>query len=253
LKKRSALLKKKDCRRRIVGKGKTVSSRQWLQRQSQDSFVKKARTEGYRCRAAYKLLALEQRYGFLKGARVIIDLGAAPGGWSQVLAQNKSSPLKEKPLLIAVDSRPFSPIEGITFVQGMFEDEKTQRSLISLLQGRAVDVVLSDMAPNTIGRRQIDHLQSLALAEEAYTFAQQYLVSGGHFVTKIFQGGAEKSFFNDLKQNFQNVFFAKPPASRAESCECYLVAMTFRKRGAPSLALTSSLGPLVDPCDVDHA
>jgi 23S rRNA (uridine2552-2'-O)-methyltransferase len=191
--------------------------------------VKKARAEGYRCRAAYKLLALEQRYGFLKGARVIIDLGAAPGGWSQVLAQNRSSPLGENLLLIAVDSRPLSPIEGITFVQGMFEDEGTQRYLASLLQGRAVDVVLSDMAPNTIGRRQIDHLQSLALAEEAYAFARQYLVSGGHFVTKIFQGGAEKSLFEDLRQNFQNVSFAKPQASRTESCERYLVAMTFRK------------------------
>ncbi|MDR0406828.1 MAG: RlmE family RNA methyltransferase [Holosporales bacterium] len=206
----------------------TESSKRWLKRQEADPFVKRARAEGYRSRAVYKLLEIDARYKILQGAKVIVDLGAAPGSWSQVLAQ-KCGQCSEK-TLIALDKLPIVPIEGITFLQGDLEKEVTLRSFACLLQGQYVDVVLSDMAPNTTGHARTDHLKNIVLVEEAYAFAVQHLSIGGRFVAKVFQGGTESGVLTILKQDFEKVFHVKPKASRPESREVYVVAIGFRRK-----------------------
>jgi 23S rRNA (uridine2552-2'-O)-methyltransferase len=197
-----------------------------LQRQASDCFVRQAQKEGYRCRAAYKLLELAQNCGFLREAHVVVDLGAAPGGWSQVLAQQ--CPRVPAPLLIAVDPLPFPPIAGVVSLCGKIEEESTALAIDAVLQGRKVDVVLSDMAPNTMGRASVDHLRSVSLVEAAYDFACQHLASGGHFVAKLFLGGTESSLVTSMKQHFRTVRYVKPQASRSESREIYLVSQGFR-------------------------
>lgn len=207
-------------------KKRTESSKRWLRRQLKDPYVQKAQKEGYRSRAAYKLLELQEKYKFLKAYQVVVDLGAAPGGWTQVLVDlTKSS--EEKPTVFGVDLTPISSLPGAIFLEGDFTKEETLSSLLTLCPER-LDGVLSDMAPSSTGHPQTDHLKLMVLLEEALLFAQQTLKEGGFFVAKVFQGGTEKDLLLALKKDFMQVIHAKPPSSRKESREMYVVALGFK-------------------------
>jgi 23S rRNA (uridine2552-2'-O)-methyltransferase len=201
--------------------GRSTSQQAWLRRQLNDPYVAAARAQGYRSRAAFKLIELDDRYKIItKGARVV-DLGAAPGGWTQVAIQRGAASV------VGVDLLPIDEIAGATLLTGDFNDEDMPARLAALLGGKA-DLVLSDMAPNTSGHAPTDHLRIMALAELALEFATQILTPGGGFVTKLFQGGSEKTMLTTLKQRFEKVRHAKPPASRKDSSELYVVATGFR-------------------------
>lgn len=200
------------------------SSHQWLQRQLNDPYVAAAKEEGYRSRAAFKLLQLDEQFHLLKPGQRIVDLGAAPGGWSQVAASKIGSRGK----LVALDILPMDPIPGVEIVQMDFLADDAPEKLKALLKGSA-DLVMSDLAPSTTGHSRTDHIRIMALAEVAALFAMEVLVPGGALVCKFFQGGAEKELLNQLKKHFTKIKHAKPPASRAESSETYLVAQGFRK------------------------
>jgi 23S rRNA (uridine2552-2'-O)-methyltransferase len=210
---------------KIFGK-MSQSSRLWLNRQNNDIYVKKAICDGYRSRAAYKLIEIDDKFHLVKGAKRIVDLGAAPGGWSQVLAQRASEDAK----IAALDLLTFSPIDGVEQFEGDFEEEAVQNIIIEYLGGKA-DLIISDMAPATVGHRQSDHLRIMRLVESAYFFAQNFLQNGGSFVAKIFQGGEERSFFESVKKNFQKTCFFKPKSSRKESVEIYIVAIQNKSSG----------------------
>jgi 23S rRNA (uridine2552-2'-O)-methyltransferase len=197
------------------------SSQRWLSRQLNDPYVQAAKTQGFRSRAAFKLLELDDKYQLItKGARVV-DLGAAPGGWSQVaLARGAAK-------VVGIDLLPIIPVAGADLIEGDFMAEGMEARLIELLGGPA-DLVLSDMAPNTTGHVATDHIRIMALAGLALDFAVQVLVPGGGFVAKLFQGGAEREMLNTLKLRFRTVRHAKPPASRKDSKEMYVVATGFR-------------------------
>jgi 23S rRNA (uridine2552-2'-O)-methyltransferase len=199
----------------------STSSQRWLQRQLNDPYVAAAKAQGWRSRAAFKLIELDEKYHLIgKGARVV-DLGAAPGGWSQVaLARGAAQ-------VVGIDLLPIEPVEGATFIHGDFMEEGMEQRLTELLGGKA-DLVLSDMAPNTSGHVATDHLRIMALAELALAFACDVLAPGGAFVAKLFQGGAERDMLNTLKLRFRTVRHAKPPASRKDSKEMYVVATGFR-------------------------
>lgn len=200
------------------------SSRRWLDRQNRDPYVKKAINEGYRSRAAYKLIEIDDKFHLIKNARTIVDIGAAPGGWSQVLTERSTSNAK----IAAVDLLKFNPIDDkVRQFFGDFENENLQKEIMGYLDDYA-DLVVSDMAPATLGHRQSDHLRIMGLVENAYFFAQQVLKNGGAFVAKIFQGGEEKKFFDTLKKEFQIAKFFKPKASRSESVEIYVVAIGYK-------------------------
>lgn len=203
---------------------RSESSRQWLQRQLNDPYVAAAKDEGYRSRAAFKLLQLDEKFHFLTNNMRVVDLGAAPGGWSQVVAEKRG-----KGKLIALDLLPIKPIEGVSCLQMDFLADDAPDTIKTLLDGPA-DLVLSDMAPSTTGHARTDHIRIMALAEAAALFASEVLAPGGAFVCKFFQGGAEKELLDMLKQDFATVRHAKPAASRAESSETYLVAQGFRKQ-----------------------
>lgn len=197
---------------------RTEQSTRWLERQLNDPYVRRAKADGWRSRAAYKLIELDERFHFLsRGARVI-DLGVAPGGWAQVAARRGAA------AVVGIDLLPVDPIEGVTLVLGDFLEPGMPERLVGLLGG-APTLVLSDMAANTVGHRRTDHLRTAALAEAGARFALEALAPGGHFVTKVFQGGSEGTMLADLKRAFRDVRHAKPPASRAESVELYLVAL----------------------------
>ncbi len=199
----------------------STSSQAWLARQLNDPYVQAAKSQGYRSRAAFKLLELQDKYHFIaKGARVV-DLGAAPGGWAQVALQCGAA------RVVGVDLLPIIPVAGADFIVGDFLEEGMEARLSALLGGRA-DVVLSDMAPNTTGHVATDHIRIMALAETALMFATTILEPGGAFIAKLFQGGAEKGMLNTLKLRFRTVRHAKPPASRKDSKEMYVVATGFR-------------------------
>lgn len=204
---------------------RSESSRQWLQRQLNDPYVAAAKDEGYRSRAAFKLLQLDEKFHFLKNDMRVVDLGAAPGGWSQVVAQRH-----KQSKIIALDLLPMKPIAGVECLQMDFLADDAPGKIRELLDGPA-DLVLSDMAPSTTGHARTDHIRIMALAEAAALFAHEVLASGGTFVCKFFQGGAEKEVLERLKRDFATVRHAKPAASRAESSETYLVALGFRKSG----------------------
>ena len=199
----------------------TTSSQRWLQRQLNDPYVAAAKAQGWRSRAAFKLIELDEKYHLItKGARVV-DLGAAPGGWSQVvLARGATS-------VVGIDLLPIEPVEGASFILGDFMEEGMEQRLTEMLGGKA-DLVLSDMAPNTSGHVATDHLRIMALAELALAFSCDILKPGGAFVAKLFQGGAEREMLNTLKLRFRTVRHAKPPASRKDSKEMYVVATGFR-------------------------
>ncbi|GHU15100.1 ribosomal RNA large subunit methyltransferase E [Alphaproteobacteria bacterium] len=204
---------------KISGK-MSLSSRRWLDRQNNDPYVKKAHDEGYRSRAVYKLAEIDDKYRLIRNAKSIIDLGAAPGGWSQLLVQRSCDGAK----IVAVDLLQFYPMNGLIQVIGDFEDEAVQSEIMSYTDGKA-DLIVSDMAPSTIGHAQTDHLRIMRLVESAYYFAQSALASGGNFVAKIFRGGEEKKFLDSAKKDFQKVCFFKPKSSRKVSSEIYMVAL----------------------------
>ena len=205
-----------------TARGRTVSSQRWLQRQLNDPYVAEARKRGFRSRAAFKLLQLDDQFGFLKPGARVVDLGAAPGGWSQVAAERAKGGL-----VFGIDLTPIEPIAGATTVTKDFYDEDAPKLLTGLLAGPA-DVVLSDMAAPATGDAQIDHLRVMALAEAAHDFARQVLKKGGTFVAKVLQGGTERTLLAKLKRDFAKVQHVKPQASRADSAEMYVVATGFR-------------------------
>ena len=200
-----------------TGRKRTEQSVRWLERQLNDPYVKRARAEGWRSRAAFKLIELDEKFRILRAGDRVVDLGVAPGGWAQVaLARGAAR-------VVGVDLLPVDPIPGVELVQGDFLDPDMPDRLVALLGGPPT-LVLSDMAANTVGHRATDHLRTVALAEAAAGFALEHLAPGGTFVTKVFQGGSDTGLLADLKQAFAEVRHAKPPASRAESVELYLVA-----------------------------
>jgi 23S rRNA (uridine2552-2'-O)-methyltransferase len=212
------------------GRGRSLSSKLWLERQLNDPYVARAKREGLRSRAAYKLAEIDDKFHFLKTGAKVVDLGAAPGGWSQIVARRVGA-AEGKGRVVAMDLLKMEEVPGVDFLQLDFLDEKAPQVLRDFLGGPA-DVVLSDMAANATGHRQTDHLKIMALAEVAAEFAGEVLKPGGAFVAKVLQGGTEASMLAGLKRDFGSVKHVKPAASRADSAELYLVATGFRGTGA---------------------
>ncbi len=206
--------------------GLKASSRRWLERHLNDPYVARARAEGYRSRAAFKLLEIDERHSLLRPGLKVVDLGSAPGGWSQVASQRTGS-TDERPGVVAIDYLEMEPVAGVTFLRKDFLDEDAPAALIEAL-GTAPDLVMSDMAAPTTGHRQTDHLRTMHLCETAAEFALSVLQPGGNFLVKTFQGGAGAELVARLKQNFASVHHVKPPASRDESVELYLLAKGFK-------------------------
>ena len=215
----------KDADRRVkTGRGRTASSVRWLERQLNDPYVKQAKAEGYRSRAAYKLVELDDRFGLVRGATRVVDLGIAPGGWSQVV--RKRAP---KAAIVGIDLLETEPLEGVEILQMDFMAEDAPGRLVAALGGPP-DLVLSDMAANTVGHKQTDHLRTMALVEAAAWFAVETLEDGGAFVAKVLAGGTDKDLLDLLKKHFRTVKHAKPPASRKGSSDWYVVAQGFKGR-----------------------
>ena len=210
-----------------TSKGRKIGSNLWLQRQLNDPFVAKAKAEGLRSRAAYKLIGLNERYHLLKKGQRVVDLGAAPGGWSLVAAPMVGT-TEANPLIVGIDFLEMDPIPGVVLLKKDFNDADAPDQLIAALGGHKADLVLSDMAAPTTGHRATDHIRIMALVELAADFAIKVLAPGGAFVAKVFQGGTEHELLALLKQNFTTTLHAKPPASRQESAETYLVARGFK-------------------------
>lgn len=209
-----------------TAKKRKNSSTRWLKRQLNDPYVAKSKLDGYKSRAAYKLIEINDKFHILRPGANIIDLGAAPGGWSQVAAKIiKSDSLSAKNRLIAIDLLPIEGIAGVTSFEKDFFEEDTKELIVKSLDGQLADVVLSDMAGNTIGHSSTDHLRIMALCENALAFALTILKPGGYFVAKIFRGGAESDLLSVVKQNFRKVKHFKPNSSRKESSEFYLIAL----------------------------
>ena len=205
---------------------RTLSSQKWLERQLNDPYVARAKREGYRSRAAYKLLEIDEKYHLLKPGQRVVDLGAAPGGWSQIAAKKVGS-AAGKGRVVGIDLLPIEAMPGVEFIELDFLDETAPDKLIELLGGPA-DVVMSDMAANTTGHKKTDHLRIMGLAEAAAHFAREVLAPGGAFVAKVLQGGTEGQLLADLKRDFAAVRHVKPAASRADSAELYVLATGFR-------------------------
>ncbi len=211
-----------------TARGRSAQSTRWLERQLNDPYVRRAKAEGYRSRAAYKLIELDERFGLLKGARRVVDLGIAPGGWAQVV--RKQVP---QAAIVGIDLLPVDPIEGVTILQMDFLSDRAVELLVEALGGPA-DIVLSDMAANTVGHPQTDHLRTMALVEAGSDFACDVLRPGGAFVAKVLAGGADNTLVAGLKRNFATVKHAKPPASRKDSSEWYVIAQGFKGRSTAS-------------------
>lgn len=207
------------------GKGRTVSSRRWLERQLNDPYVHAAQSKGYRSRAAFKLIELDSKFHFLKKGARVLDLGAAPGGWTQVAAQR----IGETGHIVAIDILEMEPMPGVEIFHADLTDPEIPAQLKQALRG-AADVVLSDMAASTTGHRATDHLRTIALLEAAVDLAEDVLKPGGIFIGKAFQGGATGDLLARIKKSFRDVKHVKPPASRAESVELYLIAQGFKGR-----------------------
>lgn len=203
------------------------SSTRWLQRQLNDPYVHAAKKDGYRSRAAYKLLELDDKHHFLKPGKIVLDLGAAPGGWTQIAAARTKS-LADKPFVVAVDILEMSPIPGSVCVKLDFSQDSAPGAIRQLLP-KGADVVLSDMGPNTTGHAATDHLRIMMLLEMAYDFATEVLKKDGVFIGKIWQGGTEKELLARMKRDFASVKHVKPKASRADSSEFYVMALGFKK------------------------
>lgn len=208
---------------------RSASSTKWLQRQINDPYVAEAHRQGYRGRAAFKIIELNNQFHFFKPGKRVVDLGCAPGGWSQVAVKMvKSTP--ENPLVIGMDLLPADPIAGATLIQMDFTCDEAPEKLKELLGGHLADIVMSDMAANTTGIHNIDHLRIMGLLEMAYDFAVQVLAKDGVFIAKIFQGGTEGEFLARMKRDFKTVRHAKPEASRKDSSEFYVIATGFKGR-----------------------
>jgi len=207
--------------------GRSASSRAWLERQLNDPYVARAKREGYRSRSAYKLAEIDDKHHFLRSGGRVVDLGAAPGGWSQIAAKRVGADVG-KGKVVAIDILDVAPIAGVTVLHLDFLDPAAPERLKAALGGPA-DVVLSDMAANATGHRKTDHLRIMALVEAAADFACEVLAPGGVFLAKVLQGGTEASLLAALKQRFTNVKHVKPAASRADSAELYLLATGFRQ------------------------
>ena len=205
-----------------TAKGRKASSTRWLERQLNDPYVKRAKADNYRSRAAYKLLELDERFGFLKGSKAVVDLGIAPGGWSQVVRRRVA-----QGNVVGIDLLPTDPIEGVTILQMDFMDDAAPDRLKEAL-GSEADLVLSDMAANTVGHQQTDHLRTMALVEAGLQFATEVLKPGGAYVAKVLAGGADNQLVAEMKRHFTSVKHAKPPASRKDSSEWYVVAQGFK-------------------------
>lgn len=211
--------------------GLKESSRRWLERHLNDPYVQRSKAEGYRSRAAYKLIEIDDRYRILKPGARVIDLGAAPGGWCQVAAERVRSP-HDAPIVVGIDYLGMDPVPGAAVLQMDFLDEAAPALLVETLGGEP-DVVLSDMAAPTTGHRRTDHIRTMHLCEVAADFAVSVLRPGGHFLAKTFQGGTEAALLDMLKRNFGAVHHVKPPASRDESVELYILAKNFKGRPPP--------------------
>lgn len=205
-----------------TARGRRSSSTRWLERQLNDPYVREAKAQGYRSRAAFKLKELDEKFGLLKGAQRVVDLGAAPGGWTQVVMEaNRDA------RVAAIDLLDMDPVEGAEILKMDFMADEAPAALQKALGGQA-DLVLSDMAANTIGHKQTDHLRTMALVETALDFAMDELRPGGAFVAKVLAGGADSELVAELKRNFRTVKHVKPPASRKGSSEWYVVAQGFK-------------------------
>jgi 23S rRNA (uridine2552-2'-O)-methyltransferase len=205
-----------------TAKGRKPSSTRWLERQLNDPYVRRAKAENYRSRAAFKLIELDERFGLLKGAKAVVDLGIAPGGWSQVVRRKVP-----QGRVVGIDLLPTDPIEGVSILQMDFMDETAPDRLKEALGGEA-DLVLSDMAANTVGHQQTDHLRTMALVEAGLLFATEVLRPGGAYVAKVLAGGADNQLVAEMKRHFTTVKHAKPPASRKDSSEWYVIAQGFK-------------------------
>jgi 23S rRNA (uridine2552-2'-O)-methyltransferase len=213
----------RDPERRVkTSKGRTASSNRWLSRQLNDPYVKQAKAEGYRSRAAYKLIELDEKFALLKGATRVVDLGIAPGGWSQVVRRQRPAAA-----VVGIDLLPTEPLDGVTILQLDFMAAEAPAALEAALDGPP-DLVLSDMAANTVGHRQTDHLRTMGLVETAADFAIATLAPGGAFVAKVLAGGTDPQLLALLKRHFATVKHAKPPASRKGSSEWYVIAQGFK-------------------------
>ncbi len=212
-----------------TAKKRSAASTRWLQRQLNDPYVARARQEGWRSRAAYKLAEIDDRHGLLRQGARIVDLGAAPGGWSQLAAERTGS-TDEAPLIAAIDILPMDPIPGVVILEKDILDDDAPAALIAAIGGHAPDIVLSDMAAPTTGHRKTDHLRTTHLFEVAAAFARDVLAPGGTLLAKVFRGGTERALLNELKRDYMKVVHVKPPASRAESPELYVLATGFRGR-----------------------
>lgn len=207
--------------------GRTASSQRWLERQLNDPYVAAAKREGWRSRAAFKLIEIDDRHRVLKAGQRVVDLGAAPGGWSQVAARRVKS-VEGKGQVVAIDYLEFDPIPGVEIIKLDFLDDSAPARLKAMLRDGRADVVLSDMAAPTTGHAGTDHLRIMGLAEAALAFALEVLAPGGAFLCKVFQGGSERELLAELKQRFRIVRHVKPPASRADSAELYVLATGFK-------------------------
>jgi 23S rRNA (uridine2552-2'-O)-methyltransferase len=209
-----------------TARGRTVSSQRWLQRQLNDPYVAEAKKRGYRSRAAFKLLQLDDQFRFLRPGARVVDLGAAPGGWTQV-AVERVRPLQTGGVVVGLDLTPVEPVAGATVLAKDFYDDDAPAVLEELL-GAPADVVLSDMAAAATGETQVDHLRIMGLAEAAHDFARRVLKPGGSFVAKVLRGGTERTLLDRLKRDFAKVRHVKPEASRTDSAEMYVVGTGFR-------------------------
>jgi 23S rRNA (uridine2552-2'-O)-methyltransferase len=212
---------------RVTGKAHKPSSRQWLTRQLNDPYVHEAKRRGYRSRAAFKLIEIDDKARLLKPGQRVVDLGAAPGGWTQVAVERVRAGRAGGGTVVAIDKQPMDPLPGATVLAGDMTDPDNDARVLAALGGPA-DVVLSDMSPATVGHAQTDHLRIVALVEAAADFALRHLAPGGAFVAKVFEGGTEQTLLLRLKKRFAGIRHVKPPASRKESAEIYLVATGFR-------------------------
>lgn len=206
---------------------RTASSQRWLERQLNDPYVTAAKRAGYRSRAAYKLIEIDDKYRLLKPGGRVVDLGAAPGGWSQIAAERVQA-VTGRGQVVAIDMLEMEPVAGVISAQLDFMEDGAEDWLKSKLEGGAADVVLSDMAAPTVGHAKTDHLRIMNLAEAAAHFAADVLAPGGAFLCKVFQGGTERDLLDFLRQRFSVIRHVKPPASRADSAELYVLATGFK-------------------------
>jgi 23S rRNA (uridine2552-2'-O)-methyltransferase len=213
--------------RLLTARQRSASSQRWLERQLNDPYVAAAKREGYRSRAAYKLIEIDDKHRLLKAGKRVVDLGAAPGGWAQVAAGRVKS-VEGNGQVVAIDLLEMEPVAGVEFIRLDFMDPEAPDQLKAMLRGGRADVVLSDMAAQGTGHARTDHLRIMGLAEAAAAFAAEVLEQGGAFLCKVLQGGTERGLLDRLKRHFGTVRHVKPPASRAESAEMYVVALGFR-------------------------